>query len=98
MEQILSCLKMTKDGLSELIVQVKPGASKNQIEGVIELVLPGRKAPQKVLKIKIKAPPVDGKANEAVIGFIAEMLKIASSKILLAHGEKGRVKTLKIQL
>lgn len=49
------------------------------------------------LKLRITAPPVDGKANEAIIAFFAELCGVAKSHISLIVGTTGREKTLRIQ-
>jgi uncharacterized protein len=49
------------------------------------------------LKVAVNAPPVDGKANEAVIRLIAATLQIPRSAIEIARGETGRRKTLRIR-
>ena len=59
-----------------LRIKVVPNSSKNQWVGLF-----GDR-----LRLKITAPPVDGKANEAVIKFLAETLKIKSQQIQLLRG------------
>jgi uncharacterized protein len=49
------------------------------------------------LKVAVNAPPVDGKANEAVIRLIAATLEIPRSAVEIAHGQTGRRKTLRIR-
>ncbi len=49
-----------------------------------------------VFKIKLTAPPVDGKANEALIKVLSEYFKVTKSKIKIVKGEKGRKKTIEI--
>lgn len=46
------------------------------------------------LKIKITAPPVEGKANEECIRFISDLLKIRKSAISIIAGEKSKNKTV----
>ncbi len=48
------------------------------------------------LKIKISAPPVDGKANQALIEFIAKALGVSKSKVEIVKGHSSKLKTLKI--
>ncbi|MCZ6684800.1 MAG: DUF167 domain-containing protein [Candidatus Dadabacteria bacterium] len=67
-------------------VQIQPGSSKDQIIGLHN----GR------LKIKISAPPVDGKANQNLIEFIAKALGVSKSKIEIVKGRTSKLKTLKI--
>jgi uncharacterized protein (TIGR00251 family) len=49
-----------------------------------------------MLKIKISAPPVDGKANEAIIEYLSEIFQIPKSKIILQKGSSGRFKRFEI--
>jgi len=48
------------------------------------------------LKIRITAPPVDGKANTHLIRFLADVFGVAKSNITLIAGETGRKKRLRI--
>jgi uncharacterized protein (TIGR00251 family) len=49
-----------------------------------------------VLQVRLKAPPVDGKANEALVRFIAERLGLPRSAVSLARGATGRSKLLAV--
>jgi uncharacterized protein (TIGR00251 family) len=72
----------------ETIIRVKvlPKSSVNQLEGLIN----------GIYKIKLTAPPVEGKANKGLQQFLAKKLGIAKSNIEIASGEKGREKLIKI--
>ena len=48
------------------------------------------------IKIKLRASAVEGKANTALRGFLAEKLSIAQRAIVLEHGEKSRDKVIRI--
>ena len=48
------------------------------------------------IKIKLRAPAVDGKANTALRRFLAEKLSIPQRAIVLEHGEKSRDKMIRI--
>ena len=48
------------------------------------------------IKIKLRAPAVDGKANAALIRFLAEQLKLSRDAIVLKRGDKSRGKTIQI--
>jgi uncharacterized protein (TIGR00251 family) len=48
------------------------------------------------IKIKIKAPPVEGKANKYLIKYLSQVLNLPASKILLLKGESSSFKTLEI--
>jgi len=69
-----------------LRVRVQPRAAKNELAG-----LHGDR-----LKIRLTAPPVDGKANAAVIAFIAELCGVAPSHVTLTAGAGAREKSLRI--
>jgi len=69
-----------------LKVYLQPRSSKNEIVG------PYRDG----IKIKVTAPPIEGKANEALIRFLAKELGISSSYIEILKGHHSREKTLKI--
>lgn len=69
-------------------LHIQPGASKNEISG----------EHNQRLKIKIKAPPRDGEANEGLIEFMSEVLKISKKKIFLIQGESSRQKTILVEL
>jgi uncharacterized protein (TIGR00251 family) len=69
-----------------LKVYLQPKASKNEIVG------PYRDG----IKVRITAPPVEGKANEALVHFLAKVLRIPGSRIEIIRGHHTREKTLKI--
>lgn len=67
-----------------LSVHVQPKASRTRIAG-----LHGE-----ALKLCITSPPVDGKANGAVIQFFAKLFKIPKAAVTLASGEASRDKRI----
>ncbi len=71
-----------------LNIRVQPRASQDEIVGPH-----GADS----LKIRITAPPVDGKANEHLIKFLAKGFGVAKSQITLISGTSGRDKRLAIQ-
>jgi len=48
------------------------------------------------IKIKLRAPAVEGKANAALISFLAERLKVPARTIVLVRGQKSRDKIIRI--
>ncbi len=68
-------------------VKVHPRARKNAITGEVG----------DALKVALTAPPVEGKANEGCIKFLAEVLDVPRSSITIAAGETGRQKIIRIQ-
>lgn len=69
-------------------IYVQPGAKKSSFEGEFN----------DNLKIKIKSPPLDGKANEELISFISEKLGLVKKQVKLISGEKSRYKVIEIPL
>ncbi|MAD01675.1 MULTISPECIES: DUF167 family protein [Pseudomonas] len=49
------------------------------------------------LKIRISAPPVDGKANDALIRFLADAFAVSRQQVSLLSGQSSRQKRLRIQ-
>ncbi len=74
-------------GALELLVHVQPRASRSEVAGEH-----GDR-----LKIRVKAPPVDGAANDALLAFLAERLSVPRWALTLVAGETGRRKTVRIE-
>jgi hypothetical protein len=74
------------DGGCMLAVRVHPGAKRNAITGTHD----------GALKISLTTPPADGRANQALIAFLAERLDIPRASITLAAGATSRAKTLRL--
>lgn len=82
---------MSSQGTTTLYVRVTPNARRSEWigRGMDEK---GRE----VFLLKLAAPPVDGKANEALIRFIAETLKCPRSQVSILRGEGSRQKVLEV--
>lgn len=78
--------RLAADGSITLTLHIQPGAKKTEFAG-----LHGD-----ALKIRLAAPPVDGKANDALIRFIAETLKLPKSAVNLKSGQTSRRKVLEV--
>jgi uncharacterized protein (TIGR00251 family) len=78
-------LRETPGGCT-LPVRVHPGARTNAVTGVHD----------GALKISLTTPPTDGRANDALIAFLAERLRIPRSRISLVSRATSRSKTLRI--
>ncbi len=76
-----------KDGNLLLNVHVQPGAKRTELAG-----LHGDR-----LKVRLTAPPVDGKANKALLAFVAKTWDRPKSAVTLIRGQTSRQKTLKIE-
>jgi len=74
------------DCKSVIRVKVLPRSSVNQISGDEE----------GVIKVKLTAPPVEGKANKALVQFLAKKLGVARRDVEIVSGERSRVKSIRI--
>ena len=75
----------TTDGAS-LTVKLHPRAKRNAITGSVG----------GAVKISLTAPPIQGRANQACIEFLAELLKLPRSSITIAAGQTSRNKLIRI--
>ncbi len=76
----------------KLAIKVTPGARRNEILGWED------DYPQvgRVLKLKIAAPPVEGKANKEIERFLAKTLGLSPSAVSILHGSSGRIKLVEL--
>lgn len=75
-----------EDGNIIITLRVIPRAAKNSIQGIMG----------DTLKVRIQAPPVEGKANAGLVKFISKQWNIPRSNIEILSGETGRNKRLRI--
>ena len=83
-------LQKLPDGI-KLFIRLSPKAKREGLEGIY-IDPDGNQR----LKIAVPAAPVDGKANEALIKWLAKYLHVAKTSITLIAGETDRAKTLLI--
>jgi len=74
------------DGAIELELHVQPGAKRTEVAG-----LHGE-----ALKVRLAAPPVEGKANAALIAFLAETFGVAQRNVTIVRGEASRRKRVRV--
>lgn len=70
-----------------LNVRVQPRASRDEIAGVL-----GER-----LKIRLSAPPVDGKANQALLQFLAKLCSVPVAQVTLLGAQTGRNKRVRVE-
>lgn len=75
----------------KLRVRASPNARKSEILGWEEDPQAGR-----VLRVRVGAPAVDGKANAELTAFLAKSLGLSKSKVVLEKGDGARFKTFEI--
>jgi uncharacterized protein (TIGR00251 family) len=69
---------------TQIRLKVVPGAKKNQVAGEHG----GR------LRVRIQAPPVEGKANRELIGYFSRVFGLRKNRIIILRGEGSREKTV----
>ena len=74
-------------GTVTISVRVQPRASKDQIAGTIE----------GALRVRLTAPAVENRANEALIEFLSTLLKTPKSAVRIRSGERGRNKRVEVR-
>ena len=94
----LLTLNQWDDGLSRLIrisdhplgatfsIRVQPRAARTAISGTVG----------DALKVSVSAPPLDGRANAAVVEFFSEVLSVPRSAVQVVAGERSRNKIVRI--
>jgi uncharacterized protein (TIGR00251 family) len=73
--------------VGRIAVRVQPRASRDEIVGERE----------GVLAVRVKAPPVDGRANAAVCRLVAKHVGVPPSRVTVVRGESAREKLLEIE-
>jgi len=72
---------------SALAVRITPRATRNEIVEVLD---------DGTIKVRIAAPPADNEANEALIGYLSEILGVPKSKLDIVAGMSGRDKLISV--
>jgi uncharacterized protein len=85
----LSFVDISEDrerGTVAFTVRVQPRASREEIVGAVE----------GALKVRLLAPAVENRANEALVEFLASLLKTSKSAVRIRSGEQSRLKRVEI--
>ncbi len=67
--------------------RITPSSARNEVAGITE----------ESVRIKVTSPPVEGKANKALINFLGKMFKVPKSRVVILKGETGRQKKVFIE-
>ena len=70
-----------------LQVRLQPRASANAIAGVRD----------GVVRVRVTAPPVDGAANEALVGLLAKTLRVGRGSVSIVRGRSSRNKVVRVE-
>lgn len=69
-----------------LAVQVMPNAKKSEVVGLLD----------DAIKIRLQAPALEGRANEALIRYLADLLGLPKSAVVITHGQTNKRKLLEL--
>ena len=75
------------DGAVVVLVRVQPRASKDEIAGVMD----------GALKVRLRAPALEDRANVALCEYLAELLKTPRAAVRILSGSRSRIKRLEIR-
>ncbi len=78
-------------GLTRITVRLTPRAGRDAIDGWAE------DGGQRVLRVRVAAPPADGRANEALVRLLAKALGVAPSHVCIAAGAQARTKVVEVE-
>jgi len=76
-----------RDGATIFSVRVQPRASKDELAGEMS----------GALKVRLQAPAVESQANDALIEFLAELLKTPKAAVRILSGDRSRTKRIEIR-
>ena len=76
-----------KGGAVSFKVRVQPRASRTEIAG----------ERGEAVKLRVAAPPVDGKANEECCRFLAKLLGVSASSVEIVSGDSSRDKVIRVR-
>jgi uncharacterized protein (TIGR00251 family) len=68
-------------------VRLQPRASRDEVVGEVE----------GALKIRVQAPAVEGRANQGLIDFLAQLLNLPKSAVRILSGERSRIKRVEVR-
>jgi len=77
----------TREGTVILTARVQPRASKDEISGVMD----------GALKVRLRAPVLEGRANEALCEYLAELLKTPKAAVRILSGHHSRSKRVEVR-
>ena len=78
--------------MARIFVRLTPGSARESIEGWDE---DGQG--RRYLKVRVRAAPIEGRANAALLALLADALGVARSRLTLARGDTARLKAIDIE-
>ncbi len=83
----------------KIIVKAKPNAKKEAVERLNQPTLgfPGNAPEPDMYAVSVKEPPVDGRANEAIVRVLAKHFGVSRSEVVLVSGHMAKRKVFEIK-
>ena len=78
---------LTQEGVVTFLVRVQPRASKDELAGVMG----------GALKVRLRAPALEDRANEALCEYLAELLKTPKAAVRILSGHRSRSKRVEVR-
>ncbi len=75
-----------KDDFVTFRIKAVPNSSKNVVSGILD----------DALKLKIKAPAVEGAANKELVKFLSKLFKVSKSEVVFIGGETSKQKRIRV--
>jgi uncharacterized protein (TIGR00251 family) len=88
--QVANTLRDHPNGCT-LAVRIQPGAKKTAITGIYG------EGDSAALKVAVQAPPIEGRANDSLVAFFAELFGLPRSAVVISHGKASRSKLVALQ-
>jgi uncharacterized protein (TIGR00251 family) len=76
-----------RDGAAIFFVRVQPRASRDELAGEMS----------GALKVRLQAPAVENRANDALIEFLSQLLKTPRSAVRILSGDRSRTKRIEVR-
>ena len=86
----MALLDLSEDTVRSTVtfsVRVQPRASKDEIAGIMD----------GAMKVRLRAPALENRANEALVEFLADLLKTSKSAVRIQSGAQSRIKRVEIR-
>lgn len=87
--ELEACVHADSPSSCFINIKVQPGAKTEALAGLYD---------KDQIKVLLRAPPVDGEANESLCDFIGELLGLRSSAVSIVYGHKNRSKRVLVAM
>jgi hypothetical protein len=79
-----------------LLIKVVPNASRSEVVGWEDAPGGATGVQGRILRVRLAAPPIDGRANEELVRLLAKAGGVAKGEVVIRHGASGRLKAVQV--